>query len=74
MTWADLREYAAFNRGFLDDMRAAQAAGRSVEDVVSAWTIPTKYVGYETLNRDRLRGNVQVVYDELAADAASSRP
>jgi glyoxylase-like metal-dependent hydrolase (beta-lactamase superfamily II) len=55
MTWADLREYAAFNREFLADVRAAKQAGRTPADVASTWKIPAKYAGY----------NVQVVFNEL---------
>ena len=67
MTWADLSEYAAFNRDFLIDVRAARAAGQTVEEVASSWTIPGKYVGYAVPRPDRLGSNVQVVYDELAS-------
>ena len=49
------------------DVRAARAAGRTVEDVAGSWTIPARYAGYAAPRPDRLRSNVQVVYDELAA-------
>lgn len=67
MTWADLAEYASFNREFLNDVRAARKAGRTVADVASAWKIPAKYAGYTPPMPERLRDNVQVVYDELNA-------
>jgi glyoxylase-like metal-dependent hydrolase (beta-lactamase superfamily II) len=65
MTVADLREYAQFNRDFANDVRAAKAAGKSAEQVASAWKIPAKYVGYATPTPVRLLQNVQVVFDEL---------
>jgi glyoxylase-like metal-dependent hydrolase (beta-lactamase superfamily II) len=65
MTVADMREYAQFNRDFASAVRAGKAAGRSPEQVASAWTIPAKYVGYATPNPVRLLQNVQVVFDEL---------
>jgi glyoxylase-like metal-dependent hydrolase (beta-lactamase superfamily II) len=65
MTWGDLKEYAAFNREFLNDVRAAKKAGRSAADVASSWKIPPKYAGYAAPQPERLRDNVQVVYAEL---------
>jgi glyoxylase-like metal-dependent hydrolase (beta-lactamase superfamily II) len=67
MTWADLREFAEFNRDFREAVRAGKQAGRSVDEIASAWTVPAKYAGYATPQPARLRSNVQVVYDELPA-------
>ncbi len=64
MTWADLKEYADFNRDFLVAAQAAKKAGRTVEEAATAWTMPAKYVGYAPPQAARLRSNVQVVYDE----------
>jgi cyclase len=71
MSWADLKDYAAFNRDFLNDVRAAKQAGKTVADVASTWKIPAKYAGYATPQADRMTGNVQVVFDELNAAAKS---
>ena len=71
MTWADLQEYATFNKEFLSDMRTAKQAGKAAADVASMWKIPAKYAGYTAPQPDRLKGNVQVVYDELNASARS---
>jgi glyoxylase-like metal-dependent hydrolase (beta-lactamase superfamily II) len=65
MTVADLKEYAEFNRDFLNDVRAAKKAGRSVEDVVNTWKIAPRYKGYQPPPAERLRANVQMAYDEL---------
>ena len=65
MTIADLKEYAEFNRDFMNDMRAAKKAGRSVEDVVSTWKISPKYAGYQQPPAERLRASVQMAFDEL---------
>jgi len=67
MTMADLKEYADFNRDFLNDMRAAVKAGKSVDEEASTWKIPAKYTGYATPMPERLKFNVQIVYDELKA-------
>lgn len=65
MTRADLKEYADFNRDFLNDMRAAKKAGKSVDQVASTWKMPAKYAGYMLGPENRLKANVQVIYDEL---------
>jgi len=64
MNRADLKEYAEFNREFLSDVRAAKKAGKTVEEVASTWKIPAKYTGYAAPMPDRLKNNVQIVYDE----------
>jgi cyclase len=65
MTRADLKEYADFNRDFLNDVRAAKKAGKTVDEVAGSWKIPEKYKGYAAPMPDRLKTNVQIVYDEL---------
>lgn len=64
MTPADLKEYIAFNREFLADVRAAKKAGKSVDEVASSWKIPAKYAGYDAPAANRLKNNVQLVYNE----------
>jgi cyclase len=65
MTPADLREYAQFNKEFLADMRAAKSAGKSVDEVAASWKMPAgKYAGY-VVQAQRLKSNVQVIFDEL---------
>ena len=71
MTRADLKEYSDFNRDFLNDVRAAKNAGRTVDEVASTWKIPAKYVGYAALQAARMKNNVQLIYNEL--NAAGSR-
>jgi cyclase len=65
MTIADLKEYADFNRDFLNDMRAAKKAGRSVDDVVKTWKVSSKYVGYQQPPAERLRANVEMAFAEI---------
>ena len=64
MTMNDLREYAEFNNEFLTTVRAEKKAGKSVEDVAKAWTMPAKYTGYAAAQPARVQSNVQVVYNE----------
>lgn len=63
-TWADLEQYAIFNREFLDSVRASQGVGRSVDDAVQALDIWAKYPEYDM---SRAAANVQAIYDELNA-------
>jgi hypothetical protein len=65
MGWADLNEYARFNREFLEHVRTQRAAGRTVDEIAAAWKIPPAYAGYEPPQADRLKGNIQVIFDEL---------
>jgi hypothetical protein len=46
MRWDDLREWAAFNRSFLNDVRAAKKAGKSIDDAADAWKIPAAFRVY----------------------------
>ena len=65
MTWADLHEYAAFNRDFLSAVRAGHAAGQSVDEIVAGWTMPDGYEGYRAPAPAGLTNSVQVIVDEL---------
>ena len=64
MTVADLREFAEFNREFVNSIRDAKRAGRTVDEVEAAWTLPEKYQGYDPA-RTRLRGNIELIFKEL---------
>jgi cyclase len=64
MTWADLEEYARFNKDFLEWVRAEMKAGKTAEAAAAEYALPAKYTGY-TNNPDRVKLNVAVIYDEL---------
>ena len=64
MTVADLREFAEFNREFVNSIRDAKRAGRTVDEVEAAWTLPEKYQRYDPA-RTRLRGNIELIFKEL---------
>ena len=70
MTWADLNEYAAFNRDFLHVVQAGRSAGRTVDDMASAWTIPATYMGYRPPQPAQLKGSMQVIVNELERSSA----
>ena len=61
-TWNDLREYARFNREFLDAVRTARDAGRSVAEAVDGLDLQARYPDY---GMDRAGVNAQAIYDEL---------
>ncbi len=43
MTFNDLRAWADWNRGFLNDVIAAEKAGRNAEDFAKAWKAPANW-------------------------------
>jgi glyoxylase-like metal-dependent hydrolase (beta-lactamase superfamily II) len=65
VTVADLREFAAFNRDFLNAARAARQAGKTAEQAAAEWTTPARYAGYAAPQAARTRTNMQVIFDEL---------
>jgi len=68
-TRAELLEYIAFNRDFLNDVRAAKNAGKTADEVASTWKVPAKYAanGYVPADPARLKNNVALAYKELGA-------
>ena len=64
MTWADLEEYARYNKDFLAWVRSEMAAGKSVEAAAAEYKIPESYAGYAN-NPERVKLNIGVIYDEL---------
>ena len=64
-SWADLSEWAAFNRDFLAMVRAGREAGQTVDQIANEWTVPTQYDEYGEPNPSSVRRNVQVIVDEL---------
>jgi glyoxylase-like metal-dependent hydrolase (beta-lactamase superfamily II) len=64
MTWADLEEYARYNKDFLAWVRDEMKAGKSAEAAAAEYKIPESYAGYAN-NPERVKLNVGVIYDEL---------
>jgi len=65
MTMNDLKEYVDLNRAFLNDVKAAKKAGKSIDEVAATWKIPAKYTGYAAPDPNRLKNNVRLAYAEL---------
>jgi cyclase len=62
MTWADLQEYAAFNRDFLAAVRQAVATGKTAEQAAATLQLPDRYAGYDM---SHVKESVQALYREL---------
>jgi cyclase len=66
MTWADLQEYASFNKDFVAWAQAAKKAGKTAEQAATEFKVPEKYKGYSSNVNPLfggLRGMIQGVYD-----------
>jgi cyclase len=64
MTWADLQEYAQFNKDFLADVQNGVKAGKTADDIAAGWKLPDKYKGY-SIQDARLKANVAGIVSEL---------
>lgn len=65
MPMSDLKVYADFNREFVNAVRDAKKAGKSVEDVVSSWKTPSTYTGYGAAQPNSVKNAAQVIFNEL---------
>jgi cyclase len=65
-TPAELKEYQQFMSDFVDAVKAAQQAGKSVEEATASIDLGAKYKDY---TKERYQGAVQAIYDELTSQA-----
>jgi cyclase len=73
LTMADLKLYTDFNREFVEAVTAAKKAGKTIDDVASAWKIPARFLeaGYSEpapntgQSPSRLRMNAELIWNEL---------
>ena len=67
VTSADVLMYSEFVRDFVDAVRAARKAGRSIDDVANSWKVPERFLkaGYLQPMPARIKSNVEVVWREL---------
>jgi hypothetical protein len=61
---AELQEYQRFMTDFAAAVRAANKAGKSLDDATASIDLSPKYPGYK---HDRYRAAIQAIYDELKA-------
>ena len=45
-TWADLKEYAEFNRDLVAWMQSGLKQGKTPDQLAAEWKVPDKYKGY----------------------------
>jgi glyoxylase-like metal-dependent hydrolase (beta-lactamase superfamily II) len=64
-TLADLQQYAAFTRGFVDAVRQAKANGQTVAQFAASWKVPAAFPGYSAGLGDSVKNDAQVVWDEI---------
>lgn len=68
-TWADLKEFADFNREVTTWMQAQLKAGKTPEQAAAEWKLPEKYKGYNATVSPLmggLAGRIKALQDELA--------
>lgn len=62
MSWAEVQEYADFNRDFVAAIRQAAAAGKTADEAAASLQMPERYKAYDM---SRAKTNAQVIYREL---------
>jgi len=70
MTWADLKQYASFNRDFLTWAREQQKAGKSPDQAAAEYKVPAAYPGYGSDLPPffgGMSGYIKGIYTELGA-------
>ncbi len=65
MTWSDLQEFATFMKEFVAGVETQLKAGKSVDDVAAGWVVPDKYKDKGYTAGSRVKGDVQIVADEI---------
>ena len=62
LVWNDLVNYSGFYNDLVDQAKASQAAGETVDQAVSSYSRPTEYEGF-VAEPDRLQATVQYIFD-----------
>jgi glyoxylase-like metal-dependent hydrolase (beta-lactamase superfamily II) len=68
-TIADLKEYSAFTRDFVDFARTSMKAGKTADQAAAEFKVPPTFKGYiASINPAfaGVAGNLKIAYDELA--------
>ena len=64
MTPADVKTYSEFIGDFVAAVQGAKKAGKSVDDVVTSWTTPAKYTGFNAPAPARVKADAEVIWGE----------
>jgi glyoxylase-like metal-dependent hydrolase (beta-lactamase superfamily II) len=70
MTWADLKEYADFNREFLTWVQGEMKAGKTPQQAAAEYKVPEKYKGYSANLPPffgGMEGYIKGIYGELGS-------
>ncbi|MQG67215.1 MAG: MBL fold metallo-hydrolase [SAR202 cluster bacterium] len=62
LVWNDLANYSGFYNDVVAKAKAGQSAGRSVDQVVDSYSVPSQYSDF-VAEPDRLQATVQYVFD-----------
>ncbi len=62
LVWSDLVNYSGFYNDIVDKAQAGQAAGRSVDQFVGSYTVPSQYSDFAA-EPDRLQATAQYIFD-----------
>ena len=60
--WSDFVDYSGFYNDVADKAKASQASGRSVEQFVGSYSVPSQFSGFAA-EPDRLQATVQYIFD-----------
>jgi len=60
--WSDFVDYSGFYNDVADKAKASQASGRSVEEFVGSYSVPSQFSGFAA-EPDRLQATVQYIFD-----------
>jgi hypothetical protein len=67
-TWADLKEFAEFNKDLVAWMEAGLKAGKTPEALAAEWKVPEKYKGYSSTVSQLMggmAGRIQALQKEM---------
>ncbi len=62
LVWNDLVNYSGFYNDIVDRTKAGQAGGQSVDQVISSYSVPSRYSDF-VAEPGRLRSTVQYIFD-----------
>jgi hypothetical protein len=62
VTWLDFKDFVDFYNDFLTYVQNERKAGKSVDQVATAYRVPARYNGYYA-DPVRVRTNIQAIYD-----------
>jgi glyoxylase-like metal-dependent hydrolase (beta-lactamase superfamily II) len=65
LPFSDLKQYAEFNRDFMNWAKQEMQAGKTVDQAAAEYKIPERYKDYPASQPDRIKVDLQQYYDEF---------